>query len=1086
MRSGKPIPIAKITLPNCAGVLRRERLFQLLETAQRNPVIWVTAPAGFGKTTLVASYLADRKVPCIWYCLDERDSDRAVFFHFMGFAAQPSSPKKPLLRPPPDDPSDPTVALTYFSDLYSRLRPPRFIVLDDYHRIPAASSLHECIAAGLGILPEGLSVIVLSRDYPPARFARLKANGRLTVLEGAEILFTFEETMEMLRLKGLSGIPGEAVRQMHERTRGWAAGLTLMMESVGRNRANGQAFVNLDNRDIFDYIAAEVFDARDDETQGFLMQSAFLPYMTDEWAEKLTGAECSRAILSHFFQHHLFVERNGGGDNPLYRYYPIFREFLLFRAKETLGRDGLTKMKRSAALLLADSGQAADALETLIEARDWDCLVGLTAKETLLSISQGRTATMGKLLSTVPKEVIERTPWLLYFLAASQMVVSPAESRARFERAFRLFSNQGDDEGTLLSWAGVVDTYFYECHDAKPLDRWIDWLDDRIRRNPTFPSPGTGKTVAVSMACALAWRRPTHPETGDWMARAAGWLQNGSSDRRSSSGTDASMFRSRINSLGSLELFYDESKKTAGFHPSSPFTLITTTMIEACFHSLSTDGYEQIIRAINEGLTLADNTGLHAIDPWLVAQGAYCTLNAGDAGLNEQYLNRMKPLAERGRSAEYMLYCHLACLNALLSENISEAVPWAEKAVRSAGEAGVPIGEALGWMLVAQTAHETGDYSLASKQIVRAKTFFVRVKSRILEFACELIEAYFALDRDHAADGLKHLRRALMMGHREGYTTAPYFWRRQTWIRLCVKALEAKIEIEYVQDLIRKQRLFSDGTALQAENWPWPVKIYVLGRFELLLDGKPLRVSGKAQRKPLQMLKMLAALGGNEVKEEQLSDLLWPESDGDRAHSAFTTTLSRLRRLIGFDRAIEVHDGRASLNPHYCWVDLWAFERIFGRLDLVMEGIGGKRGEGGDGGTNGDDVARLAERAIDAYGGPLLPGESDQSWIAPVREWSRNRFLRLTGRFGKRLEAGKEWERAVEFYRMAMEKDDSVDEELCQRLMICYEHLGQPAKAVEVYHDCRKKLAAVLGIKPSPKTEDMYRNLSVSMAARDG
>ncbi|HTP66688.1 MAG TPA: AAA family ATPase, partial [Geobacteraceae bacterium] len=117
-----------------------------------------------------------------------------------------------------------------------------------------------------------------------------------------------------------------------------------------------------------------------------------------------------------------------------------------------------------------------------------------------------------------------------------------------------------------------------------------------------------------------------------------------------------------------------------------------------------------------------------------------------------------------------------------------------------------------------------------------------------------------------------------------------------------------------MQDLIRKYNLFPEMPPYAGDTWPWPVKIYVLGKFELVLDGKPLSFTGKMPKRPLLLLKMLIALGGEGVREEQLTDLLWPEADGDRAHSVFTTTLSRLRRLIGFAEAIEIHSGKVSIN----------------------------------------------------------------------------------------------------------------------------------------------------------------------------
>ncbi len=314
-------------------------------------------------------------------------------------------------------------------------------------------------------------------------------------------------------------------------------------------------------------------------------------------------------------------------------------------------------------------------------------------------------------------------------------------------------------------------------------------------------------------------------------------------------------------------------------------------------------------------------------------------------------------------------------------------------------------------------------------------------------------------------------------GNRD-YMTKMFCWLPSVLAALCRKALEAGIEKEYVHNIIRYYGLFPESPIFENDTWPWPVKIYVLGGFELVLDGKPIPFAGKIQRKPLQMLKTLIALGGNEVREEQLTDLLWPDADGDRAHSAFTTTLSRLRRLISCDKAIEVRGGIVSLNPRYCWTDAWAFEEICRQVDSMPEEVSKSWGKANG---NSGSVFQLAERAINMYGGPFLSGEENHSWVMPLRERLNGMFHRIVARCGRHLETMEEWGRAAKYYQMALETGEAADEEVYRRLMICHHRLDQPAKVVEAYKRCSRTLADMLGIKPSSKTETIYKDLVLSM-----
>jgi DNA-binding SARP family transcriptional activator len=338
--------------------------------------------------------------------------------------------------------------------------------------------------------------------------------------------------------------------------------------------------------------------------------------------------------------------------------------------------------------------------------------------------------------------------------------------------------------------------------------------------------------------------------------------------------------------------------------------------------------------------------------------------------------------------------------------------------------------------------------------------------------------AHFCLEQGENTMGSAFMDNAMAAERKHDYMTMIFCWLPSVMAALCKRALEAGIEVEYVQNFIRSYNLFPEKPLFDIGEWPWPVKIHTLGRFELALDGNSVLFSGKVRRKPLQMLKALIALGGKQVNEEQLTDLLWPEADGDQAHSAFSTTLSRLRSFIGYDKAIEIHGGKASLNPRYCWVDAWAFEEICGQVHLLLEGIGetGSREN-----RESENIIQLAERAISMYGGTFLPDEGNQSWVLPLRERLKNRFIKLITMFGNHLESIEKWEKAAEYYQMTLDLDEIADEEFYQKLMICHHRLNQPVRAFEVYRRCSKTLAASLGLKPSPKTEIIYKNLCLDM-----
>jgi DNA-binding SARP family transcriptional activator len=173
--------------------------------------------------------------------------------------------------------------------------------------------------------------------------------------------------------------------------------------------------------------------------------------------------------------------------------------------------------------------------------------------------------------------------------------------------------------------------------------------------------------------------------------------------------------------------------------------------------------------------------------------------------------------------------------------------------------------------------------------------------------------------------------------------------------KLCLKALENEIEVEYVRDLIRKRGLIPDTPPYDCEHWPWPLKIYTLGRFEIVRDARPLQHPRKSPRMPIELLKAVISGGVRGISEDRLSDALWPDADGVTAHQAFATTLHRLRQLLGDEKAVLLRDGRVAVDWRSCWVDAFVFEALLERRALREKQF--------------PEAVRLTEKALALYGG---------------------------------------------------------------------------------------------------------------------
>ncbi|HHO59124.1 MAG TPA: hypothetical protein ENJ64_02695, partial [Thiotrichales bacterium] len=247
--------------------------------------------------------------------------------------------------------------------------------------------------------------------------------------------------------------------------------------------------------------------------------------------------------------------------------------------------------------------------------------------------------------------------------------------------------------------------------------------------------------------------------------------------------------------------------------------------------------------------------------------------------------------------------------------------------------------------------------------------------------------------------------------------------------------------------------------------WPWPVKIKTLGGFSLTVNGEPVATEGKAQKKPVALLKVLIALGGDHVCENMLTDALWPEAGGDDAHNSLKTTLRRLRRLLGSKDAIIVSAGTLSLNPRYCWSDVRAFEQLLDSVPMKH-----RQAE-----FNNSQVAQMTQ-AIQLYTGAFLPEEMDASWAFTPAERLRTRYLRAVEKLAGFYSRMGDAETAREYYEAGI-NIEPLAESLYLRLIECLVFLNHRAEALTVYNHYSKLLRQQFDLEPSADIRSIVQQI---------
>ncbi|MBM4333091.1 MAG: hypothetical protein FJ117_18055 [Deltaproteobacteria bacterium] len=422
--------LAKLARPVSTRVFARERTFDLLDRLRQQPVIWISGPAGCGKTTLASSYIETRRLPCLWYRLDRGDADVATFFYFLGLAAKKVSPRVkiplPLLTPEYFQGVS-TFTLRYFENLYQRLRSPFILVFDNYQDVPPEASFHEIIFHGLSSIPEGINVFLISRLDPHPALVRLEANHLMGVLGWNELRLTLEESSGIASVRFPEKLPKKTLQQLHSTADGWAAGLILLLERLKREKMDFKQLGKLVQEEIFDYFSNEILNPLDPETRDFLLKTALLPQMTESMAERLTGQPQAGRTLARLNRGNYFMEKRVL-EEPIYGYHPLFRKFLLSRAEETFSGQNLSFSRGQAAELLEEYGQVESAVRLLQEIGDWETLIHLILKHAPVMHAQGRYSVLEGWLRSLPPGLVEIRPWLAYWMGSCRMFADPAQS----------------------------------------------------------------------------------------------------------------------------------------------------------------------------------------------------------------------------------------------------------------------------------------------------------------------------------------------------------------------------------------------------------------------------------------------------------------------------------------------------------------------------------------------------------------------------------------------------------------------------------------------------------------------------------
>ncbi len=1049
--------LGKLSPPRLGLSFPRERLFERLDACAGQPATWVTGAPGMGKTTLVATYLEARRARCLWLQIDGGDADPAAFAHYLDAAAGHAASRRRRQAPQPttDDLRDvPGFLRRCFRRLAQALDVPWVLVLDNVQQFGDAPELYAGIATALEELPRDGRVIAISRNLPPPEFARALANQQIVVIDAPALRFTLEETQALVSLHQ-QACPAA---QLQSATDGWAAAMILVLAAGGGLAADMLASGGSARERLFALFAGEVLARLAPRDAAALMRIAFLPSASEAMAKALSGDSRAGALLADLARRSLFTDRREEVE-PVYVFHALFGEFLRARAVLAFSPQETRAVRAKAASLLEAAGHADAAIAQCLEVEDWDSAARLIESHAGRLVAQGRTSSVRDWIAALPEQ-LRSAPQLRYWLGYCDLAVKPHEALRELDLAYKGFTVAADTGGAFLAAAAAADAIVFV---GARLDVLAPWLRILATYAPAYlerRDAASDLRVLPGLLAAYVHLDTANPLTAKLAALAEGMLLEPlGASQRILLGTLAYylLWTGQIARLDHIMVKIDHM---CARHDTAPATRLRWYGVGVLIRSLLGRS-EEALTDSRRALEVAE--GARPLQTKAHLMMVLAALAARNAGLARTHLAAAAGLLDPANAIDATTYEFQRGMLALLERDWNGALRLMREAVESAHASGWPLRVHIALLGRALAATETGQWEEAEEALREAYAHPFYAACRWHHWIAALIEANLAHRRSDGARCVAALRRGFAVGREHGYDFGPLpYCCGDMMPRLVAVALEHEIDVPFAQRVVGRYALAAPQGA--GERWPWPIRIRTLGGLRIERDGEPAPAARKESRKPLELLKLMLALGGEAVPVDRLAALLWPDAEGDAARNSFDNAVHRLRKLLGGDVHVRLRTGGLGLNPATCWSDVAA-------LDACLAQAGDS--------VSDDDVdgqVVLAERALALYRGAFLPGEDDYPELAAARSRIQAQFVRQTGAIGARLELAGRLEDAAGVYARIVEQEP-LAEEIYRRLIACLATLGRRAEAFEAYRRCRAQLSILLGVPPSAQTEALAATL---------
>jgi len=1046
-------------------LILRSELLARLETAVSRRLTLLSAPPGYGKTTLLSELTEKTEIPYAWYQLDAIDGDPTIFLSYLIACAQQIETavypeREPLLGHAVDSlledsktPSPDRALMVFINELAANLPDDYLFILEDYHLI-TNPDVHRLVNLLLDSGPPQMHLVISSRTDPPLGLGRLRARGLLAEFRAPDLRFGADEVQQWLDQL----VPGTAVhtaRLLNEKTEGWAAALQIILSSLsGQDVAHVDRFIadlTGTQRYIFEYLAEEVFQQHTLERQQFLTKTAVLDQMNAVICDALLDTQTAQIILDSLEKDNLFIV-SLDEQREWYRYHHLFRDFLLGKLRREAG-DAIFELEERAGRYYLEQGEQKAAFPHFIRAKNYDMAAEVLSIFAREYVERGRIAVLQRYLGDLPDDVVCQYPELLlqhgnvlWRLGRSGTAVS------RYEDARTAFAHQKDNVGVcrvLTQMAEMARSQGDYRHAQKLANEALHIVpaDDHAHRAKALMALAKSEGLLTSM--------DRGHELGIEAVKAARQAKGNLSRR-----ARADLLRS----LGHICWWYGDPEDTLRYCQEA-LTLVSaeSPIAASVYITMATpyiyrQEYETARQYAEHGLAIAEHLKLPELLPRAHSNVGSILSRGGDMEAGEQHLRMAVELAQGSGLESYakvMAVGYLAqnlCNQGRIDEaqQLAEAILWERAANPNTYE-----------MVVTRSI--LADIALESDDLDEAQSIFESLEEicQRRQFRIPLAMVYFGLAYIHQENGrsqpaLGYAQKSIAI--LEPLGTWQLFLDQGERARIVCQVLTAAGETTpFVNEVL--QRLPGANEVVEEET---AVRVQCLGEFRVFVDGQEVTQEKWVSTKARDMLAYFVTHRQKRIPLEKATADIWP--DQDQQGRAFHSALYRLRQALrhGDEKTkfINVKSGEYWLDTALFKIDVDEFETAVSNSSA----------------SSISEAAEWREQAITLYGGDYMRNLLYYDWASVERRRFEDKFLQILVQSAEDKAQNKNYLAAIGLMTQAIERDP-LRENLYCCAMDYYAAMNNRSGLIRCYQSLTEVLMQTLNLPPSPSTKQHYQQL---------